>query len=595
MKELQYPFDSEYILKKSKYIKKQLINDNMVRVKKKIAILGGSTTHDIIRILELFLLNQGIEPTFYESEYGQYWQDAIFGNEMLDAFHPDLIYVHTSLRNIIKFPTIQDDECSIETMLSEEENKYINMWESLQRKFNCSIIQNNFEYPFYRFMGNKDACDIHGRVNYVSRLNERFYRYIQSHNNIYLNDINYLSACYGLDQWSDPFYYHMYKYTLCIQAIPVLSFNICNIIKSIFGKNKKGLVLDLDNTLWGGVIGDDGIEGIEIGQETSMGQVFQEFQMYIKQLKDYGILLNVDSKNDIENAKAGLNHPDSILKPEDFLIIKANWEPKSQNIKSIAEELNIGKDSLVFVDDNPAERQIVECQVPEVAVPRMGTPEQYIRILDHSGYFEMTNFSEDDTKRNQMYLDNAKRSMEQEHFADYQDYLQSLEMSATIRSFDEIHMARIAQLTNKSNQFNLTTLRCTQGDITAMANSDAFITLYGRLSDKFGDNGLVTVVVGEKIESSLHIRLWLMSCRVLKRDMEYAMMDCLVEKCAKEGIFNIIGYYYKTAKNGMVKDFYGTQGFTQISETENESIWELNHLEEYKNKNHVIIVNKEIL
>lgn len=590
MRELQYPFDSEYILKKAKKIKRQLLEDGTKRLQKKIAVLGGSTTHDIIRILELFLLEQGIAPVFYESEYGQYWEDAVFENEELDSFCPDIVYVHTSLRNIMVFPKIADDEKTIEEMLLAEENHYIRMWERLREKFACPIIQNNFEYPFFRYMGNRDASDIHGRVNYVTRLNQRFYQYIQTHENIYLNDINYLSSCYGLDQWSDPFYYHMYKYTLCMQAIPTLSFNLSNIIKSIFGKNKKGLVLDLDNTLWGGIVGDDGIEGIEIGQETSMGQVFAEFQSYVKGLKDYGILLNINSKNEMENAKAGLTHPDSILAPEDFLVIKANWEPKSRNMKAIAEELNLGQDSLVFVDDNPAERQIVEIQAPEVAVPEIGTPEQYIRVLDHSGFFEVTSFSEDDKSRNQMYQANARRTRQQEQFEDYGEYLQSLQMKAVIRPFDAIHMARIAQLTNKSNQFNLTTLRCTQGDIETMAEASSYITLYGRLEDRFGDNGLVTVVAGEKEGKTLHIRLWLMSCRVLKRDMEYAMMDCLVEKCRKQGIERIVGYYYPTAKNKMVKDFYALHGFEKTEETEAGTKWELKKLEEYTNKNQVIEV-----
>lgn len=592
MIELEYPFDSEYILKKSKKLRRELLQEGSVRIQKKIAVLGGSTTHDIVRILELFLLNQGIEPTFYESDYGQYFQDAMFGNPKLTAFAPDVIYIHTSNRNISRYPQINDSKEEIEQLLKNEYNRYEAMWDKLRETFHCPIIQNNFEYPFYRLLGNKDASDSHGRIRYISRLNEYFYLYAQSHDNFYIHDINYVSASYGLDKWSDPFYWHMYKYCMCMQAIPEFSFNLSNIIKSLFGKNKKALVLDLDNTLWGGIVGDDGVEKLEIGQETSLGQVYSEFQSYIKAQKELGVMLNVSSKNEEENAISGLNHPDGTLKPDDFILIKANWEPKSNNILKIAKELNILPDSLVFVDDNPAEREIVKTQVPGVSVPVIGAPEQYLRILDHSGFFEVTALSEDDTKRNDMYKANILREKEQLDFGDYSQYLRSLEMKGTIRAFEPIYMARIAQLTNKSNQFNLTTKRYTQSEIEQTANATDFITLYGKLEDKFGDNGVVSVVIGQKKEEILHIDLWIMSCRVLKRDMEYAMMDRLVEECKKMEISSLKGYYYPTAKNNMVRNFYELQGFKKTEEdAEGNTVWQYDIPENYEKKNNVITIN----
>lgn len=614
MKELEYPFDSEYILKKSKKIKKQLLEEIKNPIKKKVAVLGGSTTHDIVRILDIFLLNQGIEAEFYESEYAQYWQDVMFDSTELAAFAPDLFYIHTSNRNITSYPAPGDSKESIEEMLEEEYRHFEVMWDKAANTYHAPIIQNNFEYPFYRLMGNQDAVYLQGRINFITRLNEKFYEYARQNPGFYINDINYISAAYGLDKWSDPFYWHMYKYAMCMQAIPEFAFNLSNIIKAIFGKNKKSLVLDLDNTLWGGIVGDDGVENLEIGQETSMGQVFSEFQSYIKAQKDIGVMLNVDSKNEYENAIAGLNHPDGLLKPEDFIIIKANWEPKSRNIAEIADEMNILADSLVFVDDNPAEREIIRTQVTGVSVPEIGSPEQYIRILDHSGFFEVTNLSEDDRKRNEMYQANIRRARQQQDFGDYGEYLRSLEMKAVIKPFEPMYMARIAQLSNKSNQFNLTTRRYTQGDIEQFASDDDFITLYGKLEDKFGDNGVVSVVIGRKgsLEdipvyqrretpdkkmpadgvAVLHIELWLMSCRVLKRDMEFAMMDALVNACTECGIGSIIGYYYPTAKNAMVKEFYATQGFDRISEDdEGNSVWRYDILEGYEKKNKVILVN----
>lgn len=589
MRELTYPFDNEYILKKSKRFKKELLASGEKRMVKKIAVLGGSTTHDIIRVLELFLLDQGIEPVFYESEYAMYWQDAMFENPELKEFSPDIIYIHTSNRNIINFPQMDDTR---EMVMEKEESAFEHfqvMWDKLRENYACPIIQNNFEMPFYRILGNKDAVDVHGRIHFLNRLNEKFYEYAENHENFYINDIQYLSSCYGLDKWADPFFWHMYKYALCLDAIPNLAFNVSNIIKSIYGKNKKALVLDLDNTLWGGIVGDDGVENLEIGQETSVGQVYSEFQNYIKAQKQLGVMLNVNSKNEEENALAGLQHPDGILKPDDFIIIKANWDPKSKNLLDIASELNILSDSLVFVDDNPAEREIVRQQVSGTAVPEIGNPEEYIRVLDHSGFFEVTKLSEDDRNRNEMYKANAMRKQQEQSFADYKDYLKSLEMKAVIAPFEAMYMARIAQLTNKSNQFNLTTKRFSQSEIENIAMDARFITLYGKLEDKFGDNGVVSVVIGEKEDNMLHIRLWLMSCRVLKRDMEFAMMDTLVDVCKKQDIDTIYGYYYPTAKNAMVKEFYALQGFNKMTEDEQgNATWKYEIPAEYQNKNEVI-------
>ena len=629
MRELEYPFDSEYILKKSRKIRRELLEQakesGSALLEKKIAVLGGSTTHDIVRILEVFLLHHGIMPLFYESEYAQYWQDVMFDNPELAAFEPDLIYIHTSNRNVMSYPAVGDAAEQVDALLEEQYEHFSVMWDKAAGRYHCPIIQNNFEYPFYRLLGNQEAVYVQGRISFLNRLNEKFCQYAREHEDFYIHDINYISAAYGLDRWADPFYWHMYKYALCMQAIPEFAHNLANIIKAVFGRNKKSLVLDLDNTLWGGIVGDDGVENLEIGQETSLGQVYAEFQNYIKAQKDIGVMLNIDSKNEQDNALAGLNHPAGILRPDDFILIKANWEPKSRNIAEIAEEMNILPDSLVFVDDNPAEQEIVSAQVAGVAVPKIGTPEQYIRVLDHSGFFEVTRLSEDDRKRSQMYKANMERSRQQQSFGDYREYLLSLEMKGVIRPFEAVYMARIAQLTNKSNQFNLTTRRFTQSDIEGFAANEAYITRYGKLEDKFGDNGVVSVVIGrmgsmEEVtlyrqgespanqERSaaeagnmatgdvLHIELWLMSCRVLKRDMEYAMLDGVVEACQARGIGRIMGYYYPTAKNAMVRDFYGLMGFEKLQEEEDgTTVWQFDIPACYEKRNTVIAMGCQMI
>jgi len=563
-------------MKNRRKIKRQLLSRNVQRIKKKIAVLGGSTTNDIVSMLEIFLLEQGIECEFYQSEYNKYWEDAVFENQSLADFSPDIIYIHTSVRNITEYALdMAFSENDIESMLQNQFDHFKQMWESISEKYSCPIIQNNFEMPIYRILGNRDCWDIHGLVNFVSRLNMMFYDYAQKNRSFYINDINYLSACLGLDKWSEPSYWYMYKYSVNPCFVPDLAYNISNIVKSVFGKNKKAVAVDLDNTLWGGVVGDDGVDGIEIGHETPTAESYLAFQNYVKEQKKIGVILTVSSKNDYENAAAGLGHPDSILSTDDFIGIKANWEPKDMNISELAGEIGILPESFVFIDDNPAERELVSSQLG-IPAPVIGQPEDYIRVIDRNGFFEVTAFSEDDIKRNDMYTANAQRVKLSKTFESYDDYLESLEMTATIESFRPVDIQRITQLTNKSNQFNLTTRRYTQTEIEEIASDNGYITLCGRLSDKFGDNGIVSVVIGKKAGENLEINLWLMSCRVLKRTMEYAMLDVLISRARAEGIKKIIGYYYKTKKNSMVENLFGDFGFEKVSENENgDTVWEL--------------------
>lgn len=584
-----YPFDSAELTKKQRSLKRALLSDNTNRLKKKIAVLGGSTTNGIVDMLELFLLWQGIQPEFYQSEYNQYWQDAMFSAELRE-FKPDFVFIHTSNRNITEFPVMSMSNDEVNSLLQDQLAHFTQMWDKLKADLSCPIIQNNMELPYWRLLGNKDCADLHGRVSFISRLNQGFYDYAANHDNFFIHDINYLSAQLGLEKWSDPLYWNMYKYAVAVPLIPEFAFNLSKIFASLLGKNKKVLALDLDNTLWGGVVGDDGAEKLVLGQEVPMGQAYCEFQSYIKAQKQLGVLLTVCSKNDYENAIAGLNHPDGVLKPEDFTLIKANWEPKSLNIEQTAQELNLLPESIVFVDDNPAEREIVKGTLP-VEAPPMNSIESYIHTLDKGGYFEVTNFSEDDLHRTEMYKQNAERAKMQSAFADYGEYLDSLEMKAVIEDFSPINLARVTQLTNKSNQFNVTTRRYTQSEMERVYESSDYIRLCGRLEDKFGDNGIVSVVIGHKDGEALDIDLWLMSCRVLKRDMELAMLDTLVNEAVKQAVKVIKGHYYPTAKNKMVKELFGDFGFEKISEDEEgNTLWELK-TEGYKNKNLHIAVN----
>jgi FkbH-like protein len=591
LRQFEHPLDINKILRKKKSIKKYLLlNDNLIE--KNIAILGGSTTSEIKNILELFLLNSGIKPMFYESEYNKYYEDALFGTDELGKFKPDIIYIHTTNKNIIKYAESKDTPEDVAILLNNEIQRYKSIWNSLS-KLDCVIIQNNFDYTLDRSLGNLDCYNIHGKTYFINKLNDEFSLNARKINNLYINDINYLSSYIGLRYWFDRSLWYQAKYAMSMESIPELTFNISKIISSIFGKSKKCLILDLDNTCWGGVIGDDGLDRIHIGTETAIAESYTTFQKYAKELKDRGVTLAICSKNDLENAKEGFSHPESILNFDDFTSFKANWNPKHQNILDIAQSINIGVDSLVFIDDNPVERDIVLSQVPSVSVPDVGSDVvEFITHIDRNGYFEPISIADDDINRSQYYEDNKKRANKQSTYKSYDEFLVSLDMTAEIKSFSSVYLDRITQLTNKTNQFNLTTKRYTTGEIDTITLSDEYIKVYGKLTDKYGDNGLIAVSIGRVDNRTCHIDLCLMSCRVLKRDMEFAMLDELVSKCKDQDVFEIIGYYYKSAKNSMVSDLYEKFGFNLLEQNDEDTIWRLD-ITNYEMKNKFIGVEND--
>ena len=542
---LHFPLDVNYILRKKKYIKKELL-DNRVLIKKNIAILGGSTTSEVKNILELFLLKNGIEPSFYESDYNKYYEDAVFGGSELNRFNPDVVYIHTTSVNIHCYPKITDDIENSNKLIDIEKEKYKLIWSSLS-KYNCIIIQNNFDFPNDRSLGNLDCYSTNGKTYFINQLNLWFSKKSIEIKNLHINDINYLSSYIGLQKWFSQSLWCQAKYAISMECIPELAFNISKIINSLFGKNKKCLILDLDNTCWGGIIGDEGINGICIGVETPVSEAHYLFQKYIKELKDRGVILAVCSKNDFENAKKGFDHPDSILKFDDFVSFRANWSDKPKNILEIAKEINIDLNSMVFIDDSPVERDAVLFQIPDVSVPDIGSDiSDFIKYIDRNGYFEPITLSNDDINRGKYYKENKKRLTEQITFKSYDDFLVSLNMTAEIKNFSPIYLDRIAQLTNKTNQFNLTTRRYTIGEIEKISSSDEYVKIYGKLEDKYGDNGLIAITIGRLDGDYCHVDLWLMSCRVLKRDIEFAMLDELVRKCLKFNVAEIILYSSKS-------------------------------------------------
>jgi FkbH-like protein len=574
-KALRLPTSAADLMRQRQSLKTELLKQTNL-IPARIAILGGSTTTEVKGMLELFLLAQGIQPSFYESGYNRYSEDVLFGNPDLWNFKPDVVFVHTTWRNVSHFPELMQSEAEVEEAVRNEMARFEAFWEKIHAELGSVIIQNNFDLPHLRPLGNLEASQSFSRVNFLQRLNTEFAKYARSHSRFLINDIHYLCAQVGLNAWYGRTYWYSFHMALSPAATVPLAQNVAAIVKSVYGKSKKCLVLDLDNTLWGGVIGDDGVQNLILGSDHPVGEAFLDFQRYVKDLQRRGVILAVCSKNDIENAKEGFSHPDSILKLEDFSAFKATWNPKPDSMREIAAELNIGLDSLVFVDDNPAERALVADQLPEVAVPEVGTDvSRFAEVLEHGHYFEVDKIVQDDLNRSAYYNSNAQRSSYQSGFRDYGEFLASLEMTAEIGPFSPVYLERITQLINKTNQFNLTTKRYTSAEVESISRDPGFITLYGRLADRFGDNGLVSVLIGRVSNDSVELDLWLMSCRVLNREMEFAMFDALVEQCQARGIRKIVGVYIPSKKNNMVAAHYAGLDFTGLSETSGDrQVWQ---------------------
>lgn len=571
MRELEYPFDADYILQHKKSIKKAFA-DVEGMTEKRIAIVTGSTVGETKKVLELFLLNNGIKPTFWEGEYNLFYEDIVFANEELVAFNPDIIYIHTTNKNLNNLPLPGDDKEAFNAKLDAEFARFRTVWEKAEENFHCPVIQNNFENYEYRILGNRDGFDYGGVGRFINEMNLRMGDYALSHNSFYINDLAYEASVIGLDVWHDYSKWYLFKYPFSFEAIPFVAFNIANIIKAIYGKNKKALALDLDNTMWGGVVGDDGAENIAVGIESPAGMPYSAMQSYVKKLSFTGVALNLCSKNDEKLGLSGFSHPSSELTPDDFIVKKVNWENKDLNIHSIASELNVGEDSIVFIDDNPAERQIVSDNTVSYVLP-YDVPDNAVSILDRSGLFESLGISEEDKKRSQYYRDNLKRANEMAQFADYGEYLKSLSMKCYFNSIDEKNIQRVTQLINKTNQFNLTTLRYTVEEVTQFVEDDNCFSICGRLEDKYGDNGIVTILMVKQTGDVADINLWLMSCRVFKRELEFAMFDRLCEIAKDRGIKTLRGEYIRTKKNGLVSEFYDTLGFSKISGDDEHSYW----------------------
>jgi FkbH-like protein len=532
--------------------------------KVRLAVLGSSTLTHLLPAIRVAGLRRGIWIETYENDYGQYLQEISDSDSELHAFKPTAVLLALDAYHLTAGVTASLDAEGAAAALEEMKSRLRETWQLAREAFRCPIIQQAVLPVHLSVLGNNEHRLPGSRAYFVTRLNEAI-REMADEYGVDVLAVDERAARDGIGKWHDAGLWHRSKQEVTPTAGPLYGDLVGRWVAAKQGRSFKCLVMDLDNTLWGGVIGDDGLEGIALGQGSPLGEAYVAFQDYARELSRRGIILAVCSKNDEANAVEPFEkHPDMVLKRGDIASFVANWSNKADNIRSIAAELNIGIDSLVFIDDNPFERNLVRQELPMVAVPEVSDdPTGYPVALADAGYFEGLSITDEDRERTSQYQGNKARDALKASVTDLPAYLRGLEMQLIWKRFDKIGLQRISQLINKSNQFNLTTKRYTEEDVIAvMADPDAF-GLQLRLTDRFGDNGIIAIIIGRlQTDGDLYIDTWLMSCRVLGRQVEPTTLNLIAQEARKLGAKRLVGEYIPTKKNGMVKDHYAKLGFT---------------------------------
>jgi FkbH-like protein len=530
----------------------------------RLAVLGSSTLTHLLPTIRVAGLRRSIWIDTYENEYGQYRQELSDLASPLHEFGPNAVLLALDAHDLTAGVTAAMDPDDAEAALTEVAERIRSIWREVRATLGCPILHQAALPVHLPLLGNNEHRLAGSRATFLSRLNSRL-RTMAEEEGVDVLAVDDRAAQDGLRAWHDPGLWHRAKQEVSLAAAPMYGDLVGRWVAAKQGRSFKCLVLDLDNTVWGGVIGDDGMEGIVLGQGSPLGEAYVAFQDYARELSRRGVILAVCSKNDAANALEPFEkHPDMVLRRGDIASFIANWSDKAANIRAIAEELNIGLDSLVFIDDNPFERNLVRQELPMVAVPEVSDdPTAYPIALADAGYFEGLAVTDEDRERTSQYQGNKARDALKASATDLPGYLRGLEMRLITKSFDRVGLQRIVQLINKSNQFNLTTRRYTDEDVIAvMANPDAF-GLQLRLLDRFGDNGVIAIVIGRlQPNKDLLIDTWLMSCRVLGRQVEPTTLNLIAREAGNLGARRLVGEYIPTRKNGMVKDHYAKLGFT---------------------------------
>ena len=534
----------------------------------KVALTGDTATQFLATAIRGTGAERGYQIDLFEAEYNQVERQFLDPSSELYQTDADFIVLFQSTHKLGEKHSLLSP--SQQESLAEERLAFVASVCENPMLASKKIICLNYPEIEDTVFGSY-ATKVTSSFTYqVRKLNMGLMDLSQRYANLFICDIAGLQNKLGRDMMFAPNVYVSTEMVLSIDALPYVASRVMDIICAIKGQFKKCLILDLDNTVWGGVIGDDGLEGIQLGHGLGIGKAFTEFQMWVKKLKQRGVIICVASKNNEDTAKEPFEkHPDMVLKLEDIAVFQANWETKVDNIRTIQRILNIGFDSMVFLDDNPFERNIVRENIPGITVPELPQdPGEYLEYLYSLNLFETASYSQADKDRTKQYQVEAQRVSLQKTFSNEADFLKSLDMTSVVSGFNKFNTPRVAQLSQRSNQFNLRTVRYTEADIEALGKDPDVIDLSFTLEDKFGDNGLIAVIIMKKQdEETLFIDTWFMSCRVLKRGMEDFTLNTIVEAAREKGYKRIIGEYLPTPKNKMVENHYPSLGFQKLEGT----------------------------
>ena len=534
----------------------------------RLALLGSSTLGHLVPGIRVAAYRRGLWVDVHEGDYGLFRHElegaARDAESRLARFKPDVLLLAL-------------DAATVAAGSADEALAQMRACWQLAQKLGCVVVQQTVLPVMPPLLGSNEHRGPASPFAVVAQVNAAL-RAEAPGAGVHLLALDAFAQEYGLRAWHDAALWHRAKQEVHPRMSHLYGEHVARLLAALRGRSAKALVLDLDNTLWGGVIGDDGLEGIVLGQGSAVGESHVALQRYARALAGRGIVLAVCSKNDEANALAPFTeHPEMVLKREDIAIFVANWQDKATNLRDIAARLNLGLDALVFLDDNPFERNLVRQELPMVAVPELPEdPAEYVAALAAAGYFETVEVTEDDRQRAAQYQANAARDRERDHATDLDAYLRSLDMQLVWKPFDTIGLARITQLVNKTNQFNLTTRRYTEAEIRALMNDANNVTLQLRLTDRYGDNGIISLLIGRMRGDVLEMDTWLMSCRVLGRQVEEATLNLLVEQARAAGAREIEGVFIPTKKNSMVRDHYPRLGFAAAGdEADGVTRWRL--------------------
>ena len=542
----------------------------------RLGILSNATSHFIVPALVATAARHGIALECVEADFDQVMQEALSPDSTINQAQCDAVLVAVDYRGLPLNAAPGDAQAAQNTV--QAALSHLSMIRNgLRTNSRAICILQTLPRPVESAFGSLDMALPGTPRQLIDDVNRGIAQSVAGTEDLLL-DVAHLAETVGLADWHDPTLWNMAKMPFSSEFLPLYADHVCRLIAALRGKSRKCLILDLDNTVWGGVIGDDGLDGIVIGQGDATGEAHLHVQRTALALRDRGVVLAVSSKNTDNIARQPFQkHPEMLLREDHIAVFQANWNDKATNIKAIAEELSLGLDAMVFLDDNPVERGLVRKMLPQVAVPELpDNAALYARTLLAAGYFEAIAFSGEDRKRADFYQDNARRVTLQKQAGDVDAYLLSLNMQMTLQPFDDTGRARIAQLINKSNQFNLTTRRYTEADVAAAQQDPNAFTLQVRLADTFGDNGMISVIICRRQQDDWDIDTWLMSCRVLGRKAETAVLQELITQARVHGVQRLIGRYLPTEKNKLVEDHYAKLGFTLLDKhADGSTVWEL--------------------